>query len=131
METVIGSFPIKDPHSKKRQESWIVNLGPVHLSEPFSPSDHVGPKTIIEEEVRVCVPPPLVMSSNLVFSCLPNPMEGVLGDLSISLSVSYKQERRGKLPQTSKGNDHNPMTGYAPDCPNTEYHQEANLWLAG
>ena len=81
MKMVIRSLPIKDPHLKERQESWIINLGLVHLLEPFSPLDHMGPEPIVEEEVWVHISPPSVMSSNLIFSCLLNPMEGVLGDL--------------------------------------------------
>ena len=47
------------------------------------------------------------------------------------LSITYNQEWRGRLPRKLKGSVHNPMMGYAPCCPNTECHQEANPWLAG
>ena len=49
METIIGSLPVKDPHLEQQQEGQIVDLCLIHLSKPFSPSDHVGPKPIIEE----------------------------------------------------------------------------------
>ena len=74
----------------------------IHLSEPFSPSDHVGPESIIKEEVRICVSPPPVMSSNLVFSHLLDPIEGVLGDLkrqslSAFFQIGTKREITSKV----------------------------------
>ena len=81
VHTVIGSFPVKDPHSKERQESWIIDLGLVHLLEPLCPLNHMGPESIIKKEVGICIPPPPVMDSDLVLSRFPNPVEGILGDL--------------------------------------------------
>ena len=43
VETIVGSLPVEDPHAQQRQQGQIVNLHPVNYTEPFSPSDHVGP----------------------------------------------------------------------------------------
>ena len=48
VKTVVGSFPIEDPHTQQRQERGIVNLHPIYNLEPFSPSDHMGPQLIIK-----------------------------------------------------------------------------------
>ena len=53
---------------------------------------------IVEEEVWVYIMPPPIVGSFGILSGLDNPMEGILGNLSISLSISYQQEQRGKLP---------------------------------
>ena len=82
----------------------------------------MGPKPVVKVEVGVRIPPPPIVGSFGVLSSFHDSMEGVFGDLQISLSISYKQERRGKLPQKLKGNDCSPTTGYAPYCPNAECH---------
>ena len=98
-------FPVKDPHLKQRQEGRIVDLGPIHLLKPLCPSNHMGPESIVKKEVWICVSPPLIVGSLCVLSCLRDPVEGILGNLSISLSVSIKRKPREKLPQMLKGND--------------------------
>ena len=98
MKAVVRSFPIQDFHSKKRQKGWIVDLRMIHVSKPLCPLDHMGPKLIVKKQVRVRITPPTVVGSFRILSSPQDPVEGILGDLSISLSVSYKQEQRGKLP---------------------------------
>ena len=49
VEMIVGSFPIEDPHVQQRQQQGVVNLRPVYYTEPFSPSDHMGPQPIIKE----------------------------------------------------------------------------------
>ena len=63
---IIGTSPVKDHHSEQTEEDQIVDMSLINLSKPFSPLDHVGPKTIIEEEVQVYVPPPPVVNNSLV-----------------------------------------------------------------
>ena len=36
VKTIIGSFPIKNPHPEKGQQRWIIDLRMVNHSEPFS-----------------------------------------------------------------------------------------------
>ena len=55
VETIIGSFPVEDPHAQQRQQGQVVNLCLIDHMEPFSPTDHVGPQPIIKEQVRVIV----------------------------------------------------------------------------
>ena len=59
--------------------------------------DHVGPKPIIKEEVWVHVPPPPIMDDHLIiqFPCFPNTMEGILGDLQFSISISFIGNEEG------------------------------------
>ena len=57
--------------------------------------DHVGPELIVKEEVRVDIPPPLIVGSRLIFPSLPNPMEGILGNLQFSISVSTSRNKEG------------------------------------
>ena len=95
VHTVVRGFPVDNPHLKKRQEDWIVNLGSVHLSKPFCPSDHVGPKPIIEEEVWIHIMPPLVVGSDCIFYSFHDSMEGILGDLSFSISISSSRNKEG------------------------------------
>ena len=63
MKTIIGSLPIENPHPEQRQESWIIDLRPIHLLKPLCPLDHVGPESIIEEQVQIHVPPPSIVGS--------------------------------------------------------------------
>ena len=81
VETIIGSFPVQNSHPEQRQEGWIINLCTVHHSEPFSPLDHVGPQSIIKEEVREDVIPPTVVCRRCILPILDNSMEGILGNL--------------------------------------------------
>ena len=90
VKMIIWSLPVEDPHPEQRQEGQIVDFGPIHLMKPLRPSDHMGPKLIVEEEVQICVTPPSVMCGSCVLPSPHNPVKGILGNLSISLSVSYK-----------------------------------------
>ena len=49
MKTIVGSLPVEDPHAQQRQQRQIVDLRSVNHTEPFSPTDHVGPQPIIKE----------------------------------------------------------------------------------
>ena len=95
VHTIVWNPPVNNPHPKKRQEGWIVDLGLIHLLEPFGPSDHVGPKTIIKEEVWIYIMPPLIVGGFSILPSLDDPMEGVLGDLSFSVSVSNNRNEEG------------------------------------
>ena len=90
VKTIVGTSPIKDSHPEQVQEYWIIDLRSVYPSKPFDPLDHVHPELIIEEEVWVHVPPPPIMDDCLIwFPCFLHPMEGILGDLQFSVSVSF------------------------------------------
>ena len=55
----------------------------IDLLKPFRPLDHIGPKAVIEEQIRVHIPPPLIMDDCFIVQ-LPwflNAVEGVLGNL--------------------------------------------------
>ena len=56
VHSIIGSFPVEDPHPKQRQEGQIIDLHLIHLSKPLRPSDHMGPKPIVEEQVWIHIP---------------------------------------------------------------------------
>ena len=43
VETIVGSLPVEDPHAQQRQQGGVINLCLIDYTEPFSPSDHVGP----------------------------------------------------------------------------------------
>ena len=62
----IRTGPVQDPHPEQVKEDWIVDTSPISLSKPFCPSDHIGPKTIVEEQVWVHIPPPPVMNDSLI-----------------------------------------------------------------
>ena len=97
METIVGSFPVKDPHLEQRQQGRIVNLPLVNHMKPFGPPDHMGLQTIVKEEVWEDIIPPAVVCSCLVLSLLANLMEGILGDLESSpFSISSKPEMKRK-----------------------------------
>ena len=81
VKTIVGSLPVKNPHSKQRQEGRIVDLRPIHLSKPLNPPDHMGPESIIKDKVWIYVTPPPMMGSFLVLSSLLDPVEGILGNL--------------------------------------------------
>ena len=83
VDPLVQTSPIQDPHPEQVEEDWIIDMSLINLSEPFGPLDHVGPKTIVKEEVWVHVPLPLVMNDGLIIQLtrLHNPMEGILGYL--------------------------------------------------
>ena len=114
VKTIIGSFPIKDPHAQQRQQQWIVDLCLIDHMEPFSPADHVGPQPIIKEQVWEDVVPPVTVSGCLVLPLLADPMKGILGDLQNSPQHFSKQKQRGELPHVLLGNVPTQTLGYAP-----------------
>ena len=81
VEMIVWSLPVEDPHAQQRQQGGVVYLRPIDHSEPFSPSDHVGPQPIVKVQVREDIIPPAMVSGHLVFPRFANPVEGVLGDL--------------------------------------------------
>ena len=80
---------------QQRQQRSIVNLRSIYHSEPFSPSDHVGPQPIIKEQVQEDVIPPAMVCSRLVLPIFVDPVEGILGDLQLlfSISINGNEER--------------------------------------
>ena len=97
VKMIIRASPVQDPHPEQAKEHQIVDISPNHLLKPFHPSDHIGPKPIIKEEVQVHVPPPTIMDDCFVvrFPCLPNAMKGVLGNLQFSVSISIRMNEEG------------------------------------
>ena len=69
------------PQWQQRQQRGIIDLRPVDHTEPFSPSDHMGPQLIVKVQVQEDIVPPAMVSNRLILPLLANPMEGVLGDL--------------------------------------------------
>ena len=116
VETIVGSFPIEDPHTQQRQKRGIVNLHSINHSEPFSPSDHMGPQPIIKVKVWEDVIPPAMVCSCFVLPILTNPMEGILGNLEFLFSVSTKKRQREKLPRSLLDNVPIQMMGYTLRC---------------
>ena len=97
VKTIVGSLPIEDPHAQQRQQRGVVNLRPINHSEPFSPSDHMGPQPIVKVQVREDIIPPTMVCSRLVLPLLVNPMEGILGDLETSLQRFYQEETKREI----------------------------------
>ena len=96
VKTIVRASPVQDPHTEQAKEDQIVDASPIHLLEPFSSLDHVGPETIIKEQVWEDVPPPLIVYNSLIiqFILLNNPVEGILGSLSNSVSIPSKGTKR-------------------------------------
>ena len=97
VQPVIWTSPVEDPHTEKAKKDRIVDASPIHLTEPLCPSDHVGPGSIVKVEVQVYVPPPPIVDDHLIiwFPHLPNTMKGILGDLQLSVSVSFTGNKEG------------------------------------
>ena len=95
MKTIVWTGPIQGPHSEQAQENQIIDLSLVHLLKPFCSLDHIGPKLIIKEEVRVDVLPPLVVGSLNVLPGFMNAMECVLGNLQFFISISTSGKKEG------------------------------------
>ena len=81
VKTIVRSLPIEDPHAQQQQQQSILNLCSIDHTEPFSPSDHMGPQPIVKVQVQEDVIPPSMVCSRLILPVLANPMEGILGDL--------------------------------------------------
>ena len=103
VQTIVGSLPIEDPHAQQRQQQSIIDLCPINHSEPFSPSDHMGPQPIVKVKVRKDIIPPPMVCSHLVLPLLADPMEGILGDLQISLQCFYQEETKRKITSSVVG----------------------------
>ena len=100
------------------------DTSPVHLPKPFSPLDHVGPEPIVKEEVGIDVLPPLIVGSYLVFSSLQNPMEGILGNLQISVSVPTSRNKEGNYLVSQRVVTITQQRGMFPVVPPTDVAQE-------
>ena len=117
VKTIVGSLPVKDPHTQQRQQRSIIDPHPIHHTKPFSPSDHVGPQPIIKEQVREDAIPPAMVCSCLVLPVLVDPMEGSLGDLSnFSSAFPSRRKRRERLPLESLDNVPIQTMGYTLRC---------------
>ena len=92
VKMVVRSLPIEDPHVQQRQQRSVIYLHPIDHSEPFSPSDHMGPQPIVKVQVREDVAPPAMVSGCLILPRFANPMESGLGDLQLLFSVSIKKK---------------------------------------
>ena len=57
--------------------------------------DHVGPQPIVEEEVWEDVIPPPMVCSHFVLPLFADPVEGILGDLEILLSIFSSRNEEG------------------------------------
>ena len=84
----------------------------------------MSPKSIIKEEVGVRIPPPPVVGGNLIFSRLSNSMEGVLGNLSISLSVSTSKNEEGNCLKSQRVVTITQQRGMLPIVPTLDVAQE-------
>ena len=96
VKTIVGSFPIKNPHPEKRQQRQIIDLPTIYHTKPFSP-DHVSPQPIVKEEVREDVIPPTMVCSCCILSLFDDPMEGILGDLKEPPSVFLQAEMKREI----------------------------------
>ena len=96
VKIVIGTSPVQDPHLEQVKKNQVIGLSPINASRPLRSSDHVCPQSVIKEEVRVHIPPPLIVNDGLViwFSLLLDPMEGILGDLSILCQCFHQKETK-------------------------------------
>ena len=103
VKTIVGSLPVEDPHVQQRQQQSIVNLRLVDHTEPFGPSDHMGPQPIIEVKVQEDVIPPAMVGSCLVLSLLVDPVEGSLGNLQTSLQCFYQEETKREITSSVVG----------------------------
>ena len=130
VKMIIWSTPVKDPHMKQRQQRRIVDLPPVNHMKPFSPADHMGPQSIVKEEVRKDIVPPLMVCHHLVLPLLADSMEGILGNLENPPQCFFNQKQRGRLPHVLLDSVPIQTMGYEPSRWNTWSSQEANLWLA-
>ena len=96
MKMVVGTSPVQDPHLEQVRKNQVIDLSPINASKPLRSSDHVCPQSVIKEEVRVHIPPPLILNDGLViwFSLLLDPMEGIPGDLSILCQCFHQKETK-------------------------------------
>ena len=95
VQSVVQTCPIKNSHPEQAQEDQIVDMRLVHLSEPFCSLDHIGPKSVIKVEVGIDVPPPPIVGSHSILPGFLNTIEGILGDLQFSVSISTSKNKEG------------------------------------
>ena len=100
---IVGSFPVEDPHAQQQQKRSVVYFRPINLSEPFSPSDHMGPQPIVKVQVREDVIPPTMVCSRRILPCLENSMEGILGDLKTSRQRFHQKETKREVTSSVVG----------------------------
>ena len=99
MEIIVRTHPVEDPHMEQVNQDQIINLRLVHLSKPLCSLDHVGPESIIKEEVQEHVPLPLILI-NCQISGTNHTKETVLGYLTL-LSISSQLKDYQNRKQTS------------------------------
>ena len=99
--------------------------------KPFGPTDHMGPQSIVKEEVWEDIIPPPMVCSRLILPLSTNPVEGILGNLENSPQRFFKQKQRGELPRASSGNVPTRRWGMNPvvkmlDLPKKPTHGQLN-----
>ena len=110
---LLGAFQSRTPmHNNDNNEASLIFIH----TEPFSPTDHMGPQPIVKVEVQEDVIPPAMVCSHLILPLLANPMEGSLGDLQLLVSISIKKKQRERLPQLLLDNVPIQTTGYTLRC---------------
>ena len=124
VETIVWTSPIQDSHPEQAQENRIIDSSPVHLSKPFSSPDHVGPKLIIKEEVRVDIPPPSVVGGRFILPGFLDAMEHILGDLQFSVSISTSRNKEGNYLKRWRVVTVTRQQGMFPIVPLTDVPQE-------
>ena len=82
VHTIVGTSPVEDPHVEQTEQNRIV-IWTNQPNEAIPPLDHVWPKLIVEEQVWVHVPPPLILDYDWIIGLVlfNHSMVGVLGDL--------------------------------------------------
>ena len=86
--------------------------------------DHIGPETIIKEEVWVYVLPPSIVGSLSILSSLHNPVIGILGDLQLSVSVSTSRNKEGNYLERQRVMSIAQRWSMNPVIPTTDFPQE-------
>ena len=101
---------------EKVDQDQIINQGLICPSKPFCPLDHVGPETIIKEEVQEHIPLPLILVDWSI-SGVDHTKEAILGYLPLLSVIFTKQDMTGNKPHKWTGNDQTQTLGYALYCP--------------
>ena len=96
VKTIVKASPVQDSHSEQVEKNQIVDPTLIDTLEPFCSLDHIHPESVIKEEVQVHIPPPPIVDDGFViwFPLLYNPMEGVLGNLSILCQCFHQKEMK-------------------------------------
>ena len=135
VKTIVGTSTIQDSHLEQAKENWIIDTSPIHLSQPFHPSDHVGPEPIIKKEVWVHIPPPMVVDDCFIVQ-LPsfsNTVKSVLGNLQFSISVSSIGNEEGNYLVSHRVVTKTRYRGMNPPIPSVDSAQEPPVvsWITG